>query len=184
MDRERVLLWVSPMKGLMRFGKKGKLTTRYIRPIEILEKVGEVAYKLALPPILSEVYPVFHVSMLLKYHGDPSHVLDFSSVQLNKGLTYEEEPVAILARQIQKLRPKSYISVRVQCRGQLTDAATWESESDMRSRYPHPFTSPGSVIRWIKGTIIHSEEEFESLSCEQEFAIAISAAGKKLDFET
>jgi len=77
---ERVLLWVSPMKGVMRFGNKGKLSPRYIGPFEILEIVGEVAYRLAFPPSLSAVHMVFHVSMLRKYHGDPSHVLDFSSV--------------------------------------------------------------------------------------------------------
>ncbi|XP_070032438.1 uncharacterized protein [Nicotiana tomentosiformis] len=95
---ERVLLRVSLMKGVMRFGKKGKLSPRYIRPFEILERVGEVAYKLAFPPSLSVVHPVIHVSMLWKYHGDPSHVLYFSLVQLDKDLTYEEESVAILAR--------------------------------------------------------------------------------------
>ncbi|XP_070025591.1 uncharacterized protein [Nicotiana sylvestris] len=94
---ERVLLWVSPMKGVMRLGKKGKLSTRCIRPFEILERVGEMAYKLALPPSLSTVHPILHVPILRKYHDDPSHVLDFSSVQLDKDLTYEETPVAILA---------------------------------------------------------------------------------------
>ena len=93
---ERVLLRVSPMKGVMRFGKKGKLSPRFIGPFEILDRVGEVAYRLALPPSLSAVHPVFHVSMLRKYHGDSSHVLDFSTVQLDKDLTHEEELVAIL----------------------------------------------------------------------------------------
>ncbi|XP_070046745.1 uncharacterized protein [Nicotiana tomentosiformis] len=86
----------SPTKGVMRFGKKHKLRSRYIGPFEIFERVGEVTYKLALPPSLSVVHSVFHVSMLQKYHGDPSHVLDFKSVQLDKDLTYEE-PVAILS---------------------------------------------------------------------------------------
>ncbi|XP_070015168.1 uncharacterized protein [Nicotiana sylvestris] len=115
---QRVLLHVSPMKGVMRFGKEGKLSPRYIGPFEILQIVGEVAYKLALPLSLSAVHLVFHVSMLWKYHGDPSHVLDFSFVQLDKDLTYEEEPMAILARQVRQLKSKSYPSVRVQLRGQ------------------------------------------------------------------
>ncbi|XP_070014299.1 uncharacterized protein [Nicotiana sylvestris] len=97
---DRVLLGVSPMKGVMRFRKRVKLSLWYIRLFEILQKLGEVAYKLVLPPSLSAVHPVFHVSMLRKYHGDPSHMLDFSSVQLHKDLTYEEEQVAILARQV------------------------------------------------------------------------------------
>ncbi|XP_070025459.1 uncharacterized protein [Nicotiana sylvestris] len=95
---ERVLLWVSPMKGVMRFGNKGKLSPRYIGPFEILRKVGEMAYKLALPPSLSAVHPVFHICMLRKYYGDPSHVLDFSSVQSDMDLAYDQEPVAIMDR--------------------------------------------------------------------------------------
>ncbi|XP_070032437.1 uncharacterized protein [Nicotiana tomentosiformis] len=110
---ERVLLRVSPMKGVMRFRMKGKLSPRYIRPFEILERVGEVAYKHALPSSLSAVHPVFNVSMLLKYHSDPSHVLDSSSVQLGKDLTSEEKSAAILARHVRKLRSKTYPYVRV-----------------------------------------------------------------------
>ncbi|XP_070007877.1 uncharacterized protein [Nicotiana sylvestris] len=99
---ERFLLRVSPMKGVMRFGKKGKLSPRYIGHFEMLERVGEVAYRLALPPGLSTIHPVFHVSMLQKYHGDPSYVLDFSTVQLDKNLAYEEEPIAILDQHVRK----------------------------------------------------------------------------------
>ncbi|XP_070014625.1 uncharacterized protein [Nicotiana sylvestris] len=88
---ERVLLWVSPMKGVMQFAKKGKLIPRYIGPFEILERVGEVTYRLALPPGFSAVHPVFHVPMLRKYHGDPSHVLDISTVQLDKGFYLQGE---------------------------------------------------------------------------------------------
>ncbi|XP_070045232.1 uncharacterized protein [Nicotiana tomentosiformis] len=95
---ERVLFRVSPMKGIMSFGKKGKLIPRYIGPFEILERVSKVAYQLALPPSLSRVHLVFYVSMLRKYYGDPSHVLDFSSMQLDKDLTYIEELVAISDR--------------------------------------------------------------------------------------
>ncbi|XP_070057725.1 uncharacterized protein [Nicotiana tomentosiformis] len=127
---ERVLLRVSPKKGVIRFGKKGKLSPRF-GPFEILERVGEVACGLALPPSLSVVHPVFHASMLLKYHGDPSHVLDFSSVHLDKDLTYEQELVAILARQVRQLRSKSFPSVRMQWIGHPVGAATWESKSDM-----------------------------------------------------
>ncbi|XP_070042519.1 uncharacterized protein [Nicotiana tomentosiformis] len=92
---EKALLKISPMKGVLRFGKKGKLSPRYIRPFEILKKIGEVAYELAFPPILLGVHPVFHVYMLRKYIRDPSHILDFSTVQLNGNLTYDVEPVAI-----------------------------------------------------------------------------------------
>ncbi|XP_070033052.1 uncharacterized protein [Nicotiana tomentosiformis] len=120
----------------MRFGKKGKLRPRFIGPFEVLRRVGEVDYELSLPPSLAGVQPVFHVSMLRKYHGDPSHVLDFSSIQLNKDLPYVEDPVAILDRQVRKLRSKNIASVKVQWRGQPVEEVTWETEQDMRSRYP------------------------------------------------
>ncbi|XP_070034953.1 uncharacterized protein [Nicotiana tomentosiformis] len=97
---ENVLLRVSPMKGVMRFGKKGKLSPWYIGPFEVLDWIGEVTYKLAFSPSLSGVHLVFHVSMYRKYYGDPPHILDFSTVKLNGDLTYDVEPVAILDRQV------------------------------------------------------------------------------------
>ncbi|XP_070020248.1 uncharacterized protein [Nicotiana sylvestris] len=127
----------------MGFGKKGKLSPRFIGPFEILDRVGEVAYRLALPPSLSAVHQVFHVSMLRKYYGDPYHVLDFSTVQLDKDLSSEEEPIFILDWQIRQFRSKNFPSVRVQWKGQPPEASTWESEFDMRSRYPHLFSDSG-----------------------------------------
>ncbi|XP_070034491.1 uncharacterized protein [Nicotiana tomentosiformis] len=113
MEGEKVLLRVSPMKGIKRFGRKSKLSTRYIGSFEVLERVGKVAYRIAWPPSLAGVHPVFHVSMLRKYHEDQWHVLDFSSVQLDENLDYEERPVAILDRQVRKLRSKDIASVKV-----------------------------------------------------------------------
>ncbi|XP_070010986.1 uncharacterized protein [Nicotiana sylvestris] len=81
-------------------------------PYNISWRVGEVAYELALPPSLVGVHSIFHVLMLRKYHGDPSHVLDFSSAQLDKDLSYVEEPVAIVDRQVRKLRSKNIASVK------------------------------------------------------------------------
>ncbi|XP_070024807.1 uncharacterized protein [Nicotiana sylvestris] len=93
---EKVLLKISPMKGVMRLGKKGKLSTLYIVAFEVLQRIGEVAYKLVFPPSLSSVHPVFHVSILQKYVVNPSHVLYLSTIQLDGDLTYDVEPVAIL----------------------------------------------------------------------------------------
>ncbi|XP_070020015.1 uncharacterized protein [Nicotiana sylvestris] len=102
-----LILFRSFGEGVMKFRKKGKLSPQYIGLFEILEKVGEVAYRLALPPSLSGVHMVFYVSMLRKYYGDSSHVLDFSLVQLDKDLTYVEEPMALLDRHVLKLRSKN-----------------------------------------------------------------------------
>ncbi|XP_070003942.1 uncharacterized protein [Nicotiana sylvestris] len=136
---EKVLLKVSLMKGVMRFAKKGKLCPRFIGAFEVLQRFGDVAYDLALPPSLSSVHPVFHVSMLRKYIGDPSHILDFSTVQLDDDLTFDVEPVAILGRQVQKLRSKDIASVKVQWKGRPVEEATWKTERQMQSRYPHLF---------------------------------------------
>ena len=81
----------------MRFGKKGKLSPRFIGPYEVIEKVGPVAYRLALPPDLERIHNVFHVSMLRRYRLDPSHVVSSNTIELTPNLIYEEEPMEILA---------------------------------------------------------------------------------------
>ncbi|KAJ8768423.1 hypothetical protein K2173_021576 [Erythroxylum novogranatense] len=93
---EKVFLKTSPWKGVLRFGKKGKLSPRYVGPYEILERIGPLAYRLALPPELSHIHDVFHVSMLRRYRSDPSHVIQVTEVQLRDNLSYEEIPVEIL----------------------------------------------------------------------------------------
>ena len=140
------------MKGVMRFGKKGKLSPRYIGPFEILEKVGLVAYRLALPPELSSIHPVFHVSMLRKYLYDPSHVIKYQEVKVNDDLSYEEIPIAILGRQVKKLRSKEITLVKVLWRNYAKEEATWEAESEMREKYPRLFEDSGEYIFQIRWT--------------------------------
>ena len=127
------------MKGVMRFGKKGKLSPRYVGPFEILERVGKVAYRLALPPNFPNVHPVFHVSMLRKYLPDPSHVIQPQVMQISEELSYEEEPVSIIDRQVRKLRSKEIPMVKVVWRSHTNEEATWETEELMRSKYPFLF---------------------------------------------
>ena len=137
---EQVFLKVSPMKGIMRFGRKGKLSPRYIGPFEILDRIGNVAYRLALPPGMENVHPVFHVSMLRKYLTDPSHVIKPQEINLEEGLEYEEVPVAIVDRQVKKLRSKEIPTVKVIWRNHSQEEATWEAEEEMRTKYPHLFS--------------------------------------------
>ena len=95
---DHVFLKVSPMKGVMRFGKKGKLAPRYIGPFEVLDRIGNVSYRLALPPSMAHVHPVFHISMLRKYVSDPSHILQPQMVDVSEELTYHEYPTAVVDR--------------------------------------------------------------------------------------
>jgi len=129
------------MKGVMRFGKKGKLSPRYIGPFEILERVGNVAYRLELPEELKGVHPVFHVSMLRKYLPDPTHVIQPQEIQLERNLIYKDVPVAILDRQIKKLRTKEIPLVKVVWWNHSHEEATWEVEEEMQARYPYLFGS-------------------------------------------
>ena len=136
---DHVFLKISPMKGVMRFGKKGKLTPRYIGPFEILDKVGNVSYRLALPPNFGHVHPVFHISMLRKYVPHPSHILQTQEIEVDKDLSYEEVPVAIVDRQIRKLRNKEMVMVKVQWQNHEVEECTWESEQSMKDKYPQLF---------------------------------------------
>ena len=99
-----MFLKVAPMKGVMRFGTKGKLSPRYIGPFEILERIDKITYRLALPPEMSYVHNVFHILMLRKYVPDPSHVLENEPIEEREDLTYEEQPVQILDRKDKTLR--------------------------------------------------------------------------------
>ena len=125
----------------MRFGKKGKLAPRYIGPFEIRSRVGEVAYRLVLPPELSRIHPVFHVSMLRKYISDPSHVLQPQTVELSEDLTYEEYPVAIVDRQVRQLRTKEIPMVKVLWSNHAVEECTWKTEAAMQVAYPYLFHS-------------------------------------------
>lgn len=136
---DKVFIKVAPMKGVMRFGKKGKLSPRYIGPYEILERVGDVAYRIALPPSLASVHNVFHVSMLRKYIEDPSHVLSYEPLRLNQDLSYTELPVKVLATEEKELRNKKIPLVKVLWRNHSVEEATWEREEEMRNKYPSLF---------------------------------------------
>ena len=132
---DKVFLKVSPMKKVIRFGRKGKLSPRFIGSHEVIEKVGPVAYRFALPLELENIHNVFHVSMLRMYRSDPSHVVSSEIIELRPDFTYEEEPVEILAREVKELRNKRIPLVKVLWKNHKTKEATWESEETMRQQY-------------------------------------------------
>ena len=136
---DKVFLKVSPSKGITRFGVKGKLKPRFIGPHEILERIGPVAYLLALPPSLGNVHNVFHVSQLQKYVFDPKHVIHYKGVALNPNLSYKERPQMILDRKVQTLRNKFVASVKILWRNHGHEKATWELENKMMELYPKLF---------------------------------------------
>lgn len=136
---DHVFVKIAPLKGVMRFGKKGKLSPRYIGPFEILERIGERAYRLALPPDLDKVHNVFHVSMLRKYMSNPSHVLRHEPLDIMTDLSYQELPVQILDRKVKVLRNKEICIVKVLWRNHVLEEATWELEEEMKQRYPDLF---------------------------------------------
>ncbi|KAJ0627218.1 putative nucleotidyltransferase, Ribonuclease H [Helianthus annuus] len=138
---ERVFLRVSPCKGVRRFGIKGKLSPRFIGPFEILERIGEVSYRLALPPQLSHVHNVFHISLLRGYNYHPLHVVNYPYHLIHEDLSLEEEPEAIIDRQERIMRRKTIPFVKVLWKNHSEREATWELEDTIRSHYPYLFSS-------------------------------------------
>ena len=132
------------MRGVIRVGKRNKLDPRFIGPFEILERIGPLAYRLALPPEMEKMHNVFHVSQLRKYISDPSHVLSYSPLQLQEDLSYTVEPVQILDRKEKVLRNKAIPLVKVLWRSQEIEETTWEPEEDMRFNYPQLFRGKSS----------------------------------------
>ncbi|XP_060212010.1 uncharacterized protein LOC132639587 [Lycium barbarum] len=110
---DKVFLKVSPMKGVMWISRKGKLSPRFIGPYEIVRRIERVAYESKLPSEMAIMHPVFHISMLRLYKPDPSYVLTHEEIEINEGLSYEEESVQIMDRQVRKLRTKDVASVKV-----------------------------------------------------------------------
>ncbi|KAJ4961944.1 hypothetical protein NE237_021854 [Protea cynaroides] len=139
----KVFLKISPVRGLKRFGKKGKLCPKYVGPYEILTRRGNVAYQLALPPSMSSVHDVFHVSLLKKYVRDSSHILTANPLDLTEDLTFEVVPVMLSRRKVQQLRNKDIHYVKVHWKSQDVEEITWEEESAMRKEYPNLFDDQG-----------------------------------------
>ncbi|KAD3640016.1 hypothetical protein E3N88_29239 [Mikania micrantha] len=139
---DRVMLKVSPWKGVVRFGKKGKLAPRYVRPFEIIERIGPVAYRLRLPDELSGVHDVFHVSNLKKCLADESLIFPIEEIQVDEQLHFIEEPLEIMDRKVKQLRRSRIPIVKVRWNSKRGPEFTWEREDHMKSKYPQLFDRP------------------------------------------
>ncbi|GJW88452.1 hypothetical protein Tco_0163792 [Tanacetum coccineum] len=138
---DRVMFRVSPWKGVVRFGKQGKLNPKYVGPFKVLEKVGSVAYKLELPQELSRVHNTFHVSNLKKYYSDEPLVVPLERLHVDDKLRFMEEPVEIMDQQVKWLKQSRILIVKVRYSRRGLEF-TWEREDQFQKKYPHLFTKP------------------------------------------
>ncbi|GJR55649.1 putative reverse transcriptase domain-containing protein [Tanacetum coccineum] len=136
---DRVLLKVSPWKGVIRFGTKGKLAPRYVGPFEILERIDPVAYPLRLLEELRSVHDTFHVSNLKKCLADANMHVPLDEIKIDKTLCFIEEPVEIMDREVRSLKRSKISLVKVRWNSKRGPEFTWECEDHMKSKYPQLF---------------------------------------------
>ncbi|GKD56313.1 putative reverse transcriptase domain-containing protein [Tanacetum coccineum] len=142
---DKVMLKVSPWKGVIRFGKRGKLNPRYIGPFKIIAKVGTVAYRLELPERLSRVHSTFHVSKLKKCMADEPLAIPLDEIQVDDKLHFIEEPVEIMDREVKRLKQSRIPIVKVRWNYRRGPEFTWEREDQMQKKYPHLFPNSAPV---------------------------------------
>nr|GFB67678.1 putative reverse transcriptase domain-containing protein [Tanacetum cinerariifolium] len=145
---DKVMLKVSPWKGVVRFGKQGKLNPRYVGPFNVLERVGDVAYKLNLLEELSRVHNTFHVSNLKKCHADEPLAVPLDGLHVDDMLHFVEEPVEIMDHEVKRLKRIRIPLVKVRWNSKRDPEFTWEREDQFRKKYPHLFTkiAPSSSV--------------------------------------
>ncbi|GJT25743.1 putative reverse transcriptase domain-containing protein [Tanacetum coccineum] len=143
---DRVLLKVSPWKGVVRFGKKGKLAPRYVGPFEIVECVGPVAYRLKLPQELSCIHDTFHVSNLKKCLAESDVQVPLEEIEIDENLRFVEEPIEIVERDVKKLKRRRIPLVKVRWNSRQGAEYTWEREDQFKTKYLHLFAPTSSAI--------------------------------------
>ncbi|GJW61846.1 hypothetical protein Tco_0111181 [Tanacetum coccineum] len=139
-----VLLKVSPWKGVVRFGKKEKLAPRFVRPFEITERIGPVAYRLRLPKELNGFHDTFHVPNLKKCLADPTLQVPLDEIQVDSKLNFVEEPVEVLEKEFKKLKRSRIAIVKVWWNSKRRPEFTWEREDQMKLKYSHLFSDGSS----------------------------------------
>ncbi|GJZ08715.1 putative reverse transcriptase domain-containing protein [Tanacetum coccineum] len=137
---DKVMLKVLPWKGVVRFGKRGKLNPRFVGPFKVIKRVGDVAYKLELPEELSRVHNTFHVSNLKKCHADEPLAVPLDGLHFDDKLQFVEEPIEITDREVKRLKRSRIPLVKVQWNSKRGPEFTWEREDQFRKKYPHLFT--------------------------------------------
>ncbi|KAI3801330.1 hypothetical protein L1987_29434 [Smallanthus sonchifolius] len=135
---------VSPWRGVFRFGKRGKLSPRYVGPFKIFEKVGSVAYKLDLPTELSNIHPTFHVSNLRKCLSNEDLQVPLEDVQIDPTMHFIEKSVEIMDREVKQLKRSRIPIIKVRWEGKRGAEFTWEREDQMKAKYPHLFSESSS----------------------------------------
>nr|GEZ87800.1 putative reverse transcriptase domain-containing protein [Tanacetum cinerariifolium] len=142
---DKVMLKVSPLNGVVRFGKRGKLNPRYVGPFKVLERIGDVAYKLDLPEELSRVHNTFHVSNLKKCHSDEPLAISLDGLHFDDKLQFVEEPVEIVDHEVKRLKRSRIPLVKVRWNSKRGLEFTWEREDQFRKKYPHFFARTAST---------------------------------------
>ncbi|XP_050916228.1 uncharacterized protein LOC127131346 [Lathyrus oleraceus] len=168
-EGDHVFLKVTPRLRLKGLFKSQILSTRYIGPYQIIERIGEVAYILALPPSLSEMHDVFHVSQLRKFIPDSLQPILPDSIKVEADLTFEPLPSRIAGREVKVLRNKEIPLVKVQWAESHPGDATWELESEMRDAYSHLFQKQQfqdysiNTVRHVASYVLKFDTAFVSI---------------------